>query len=356
MNPTESIEHASLYFREGVSDKVYHVTIEEHGAGHVVNFAYGRRGSTLNTGTKTNVPVTLEKARAIMTKLMRSKLAKGYRFAEEDAPAYTPSTSKWEDSGIRCQLLNPVDEDRVGDLLDDHSHCLQEKFDGRRMMIRKSAGVVEAVNRRGLMISMPVVIREVIDSIPHDLVIDGEVVGECYHPFDLLEIDGHDYRQRRYIDRMAALLNTVPSEPGVIEPVDTWILPTDKRRVFDELKQGGREGVVFKEIAAPFSPGRPNSGGAQLKFKFVESASFVVGAANLRRSVRLGLYDGDKVVHAGNVTIPPNQPVPITGSVVDVRYLYAHPQSGKVCQPVFLRIRDDIPPEECGVDQLKYKG
>ena len=53
---TES-EKVKLYHRQGGSDKVYHAAIEPNGAGFVVNFAYARRGGTLQTGTKTNSPV-----------------------------------------------------------------------------------------------------------------------------------------------------------------------------------------------------------------------------------------------------------------------------------------------------------
>ena len=47
----------SLYYREGGSDKVYQAAIEPKEGGYVVNFAYGRRGSTLTSGTKTSAPV-----------------------------------------------------------------------------------------------------------------------------------------------------------------------------------------------------------------------------------------------------------------------------------------------------------
>ncbi|MEI7534065.1 MAG: DNA ligase, partial [Verrucomicrobiae bacterium] len=50
-------ERVALYYREGSSDKVYQAAIEPAGNQFVVNFAYGRRGSTLTTGTKTSVPV-----------------------------------------------------------------------------------------------------------------------------------------------------------------------------------------------------------------------------------------------------------------------------------------------------------
>ena len=94
-----------------------------------------------------------------------------------------------------------------------------------------------------------------------------------------------------------------------------------------------------------------------MKYKFVESASFVVLARNPQRCVTLGLYPagGDTPAPAGNVTIPPNHEVPAPGDVVEIKYLYAFRESGAVYQPVYLGKRDDIPATECGVEQLKYK-
>ena len=57
------LENITLYYREGSSDKVYQAGIERARERFVVNFAYGRRGTTLNAGTKTNVPVEYEQAR-----------------------------------------------------------------------------------------------------------------------------------------------------------------------------------------------------------------------------------------------------------------------------------------------------
>ena len=75
----------------------------------------------------------------------------------------------------------------------------------------------------------------------------------------------------------------------------------------------------------------------QLKYKFVESASFVVTQVHpTKRSVSLGLYAGwARSSRLGNVTIPPNHDIPKAGSVVEVRYLYAFRQSGAVYQPVY---------------------
>ncbi|MEY3898780.1 MAG: hypothetical protein RLZZ214_4302, partial [Verrucomicrobiota bacterium] len=59
---TTTILSASLHFREGNSDKVYHAAVEPKGDGYIVTFAYGRRGNTLNTGIKNDTPVPLETA------------------------------------------------------------------------------------------------------------------------------------------------------------------------------------------------------------------------------------------------------------------------------------------------------
>ncbi|MEN9576913.1 MAG: hypothetical protein RL514_4768, partial [Verrucomicrobiota bacterium] len=58
----EELKTTSLYYRQGSSDKEYHVRLEAKGDGFVVNTAFGRRGSTLSTGTKTSAPVYYDMA------------------------------------------------------------------------------------------------------------------------------------------------------------------------------------------------------------------------------------------------------------------------------------------------------
>jgi bifunctional non-homologous end joining protein LigD len=354
-----TIHSTSLYFREGNSDKEYHIAIEPRGEGYIVTFAYGRRGNTLTTGTKTPDIVTLEQANAIHDKLIREKYAKGYKPDTGSAGSIKPyrqSGNEGQDTGIRCQLLNPIEKDEVPRLLTGRTHCLQEKHDGRRLMVRKQGDVITGINRRGLVVAIPDAIREAFEHIPFDVLIDGEAVGDTLHAFDLLEVKGNDFRQRRYLDRFAALIMTIPPNLPALRWVSTAVDPNDKVEIYEELRATNREGVVFKDVDAPFSPGRPNSGGSHLKYKFVETASFVVISRNsTKRSVALGLYDGDKLVPAGNVTIPPNHAVPAPDEVVECSYLYAYSESGSIYQPVYLGKRCDIPANECGVEQLKYK-
>jgi bifunctional non-homologous end joining protein LigD len=355
---TPTLQSASLYFREGSSDKEYHAAIEPKGEGYLVTFAYGRRGTTLTTGTKTTYPVSLAEATKVFDKLVASKLAKGYQHSSASAgetKLYQQSGDQGRDSGIRCQLLNAVEQADVSLLLLDNRHCLQEKHDGRHLMVRKQGDDITGINRRGLIVAIPDPIREAVEHIPFDVLIDGEAVGDTLHAFDLLEVKGTCLRKRRYIDRFAGLMMVIPPNLPALRWVSTAVDPNDKMEIYEELLSTNREGVVFKDMDAPYSPGRPNSGGPQLKFKFVESASFVVTGQNAKRSVNIGLYDGDKLVPAGNVTIPPNHTIPEVGKVCDVRYLHALKQSGSIYQPVYLGVRSDIPTSECVVEQLKYK-
>ena len=128
-----------------------------------------------------------------------------------------------------------------------------------------------------------------------------------------------------------------------------------KTELWERLREENREGIVFKLLDAPYTPGKPNSGGPQLKFKFVATLSAVVAKVNARRSVAVGLFNGRSLVSCGNVTIPSNHAIPPVGAVVEVRYLYAHRDSLALYQPVYLGPRDDVEPGECLVSQLKFK-
>ena len=354
-NTPAPVTTASLYCREGPSGKEYHAAIEPRGDRFIVTLAHGRTNSILATGTRTPDPVSLEEATRVFDKLVASKLAKGYREGSPGRP-YRPSPCPVHgpDSGIRCQLPNPVDVSAVSRLLTGTSHCLQEKHDGYRLLVRKQGDELTGINRRGFEVAIPEPIRRAVATIPHDVLIDGEAVGETLHAFDLLEVKGHDLRQRRYLDRHSGLLMVIPRNEPALRWVGTAVDPNDKLGIFEQLRQLGCKGVVFKDVNAPFSPGRPALGRAQLEYDFVISASFVAADQIARRGVALGIYDDEILVPAGNVAIPPGHPIPRMGEVVGVRYAYASLESGCIHQPVYVGKRPDIPAGECGIHQLKY--
>ncbi len=346
---------STLYFREGSSDKIYRAAIEDRDGQYVVNFAYGRRGSTLATGTKTTSPVSLDDAQRIYDKLVREKMAKGYVLGADSLP-YTGGTRRVTD--IRPQLLNAVDDPES--LLEDNAYYLQPKLDGKRLLIDKQGFEIIGINRRGIECGIPESIRQAALAIPGNFLIDGEAVGETLHVFDLLEIGislaGSDIREIPYRVRLVKLLNLLASaQQKGIQWVPTLSGETAKRQAFEELREDRAEGVVFKRIDAPYAAGRPNSGGDHLKFKFVETASVIITAINAKRSVAIGVWDAGKMVPAGNVTIPADHRIPEVNEIAEVRYLYAMPGSGSLFQPIYLGVRDDIASGECSRAQLKFR-
>lgn len=347
------MEHITLYYRQGSSDKVYQASIEPKDGKYSVNFAYGRRGSMLTSGSKTPVAVDYDAARAIYEKLVKEKQAKGYTVGKDGTP-YQHSDKI--SSGIQCQLLNPIGDDQIKQLLTDPAFVMQEKWDGRRLLIQKKGNSITGINRLGLTVAIPQPLQDEISQCPLDLMIDGEAIGDMLCAFDALLVGEDEISGCRYLERYLRLMNLLASFQHLhIVLVETHFTTEQKREAFNRLKAEGSEGVVFKQIHAPYTPGRPASGGPQLKYKFCETASFIVGKINAKRSISLTLFDGEKSIGAGNVTIPPNQQIPQSGQVVECRYLYAFKESGSIYQPVFLGVRDDIRAEECITAQLKYK-
>ena len=348
------MDSTTLYFRQGPSDKVYQASIQPKDQGFMVHFAYGRRGSTLTTGSKTQAPVEYQIAKGIYDKLVREKMAKGYT-PGTDAGTTTPPDSPGQHSGIHCQLLNPINEQQLNQLLFNHDYWMQEKLDGRRLLIRKDGDQITGINRLGFPTAVPEAIVRNAAKYPRSFLLDGEAVGDTFHAFDLLTIGPEDMRHLafsvRYL-RMRDMLNAF-DHPQIREV--RVFFPPQSAGWFQQFKNEGKEGVVFKHKDAPYTPGRPNSGGSQLKYKFYETASFIVAKMNDQRSVSVILFEGGKERPAGNVTIPPNHDVPSPGTVVECRYLYAYKESGSIYQPVFLGAREDIRAEECTTAQLKYK-
>jgi bifunctional non-homologous end joining protein LigD len=356
MNMTTQNDRVTLYYRQGSSDKVYQAAIEPKGNGFIVTFAYGRRGGTLNTGTKTDKPVDYAAAKKIYDKLVGEKTAKGYTPGEDGTP-YQQTDRRERSTGVVPQLLNPIDEDRVESLVTDDAWCLQEKYDGRRILVRKTGQDIIGINRLGLIVGLPAVIVAAVQELEvRSCLLDGEAVGNVYHAFDLLEEQGRDRRTSPYSNRLAEVSMLIDDTPeNALLCADTAYGTAQKRNMLDRLRKDGKEGAVFKNGTAPYTPGRPASGGSQLKLKFTATASCIVADRNGRkRSVALELIEGGRRIGVGNVTIPANHEIPGKGSVVEVRYLYAYP-GGSLYQPVYLGPRDDIAMSDCIIGQLKFK-
>ncbi|WP_001015840.1 WGR domain-containing protein [Leptospira interrogans] len=351
-NSTE-LNKISLYYQGDGSDKVYHVNIDPEGDGYVVHFAFGRRGSSLQTGTKTSKPVSYEAAQKIMRQLVNSKMAKGYTEIESGTP-YLHSTKEERVSGVHCQLLNPIDEEELSTYVEDDQYGAQEKLDGNRMMIRKIGDNVEGINRKGLIIAISQILHDHSLSFSEDFILDGEVIGDVFFPFDIFSKDGKDIQHLPYQERYAILESILKDQDEIFHIVKLVKSTKGKKVLLEELREKQKEGIVFKDLNAPYKAGRPSSKGSQIKFKFYETATVSVETVNLKRSVSMRLYNGNEWVSVGNVTIPVNFAIPKENDIIEVRYLYAY-KGGSLYQPTYLGARTDADENDCDLKQLKYK-
>lgn len=337
----------TLYFKEGTSDKVYQVSVDPTAGGYDVNFAYGRRGSTMNTGKKNTSPLPQGEAQKIADKLVKEKMAKGYT-PGPDGAVYKKSSNEDRYTGIVPMLLNPISEDELEQYIRDDTWVLQQKYDGRRMMIRKQGDVVDAINRKGLTIGAPQAFLDEAKQISGDFVLDGEAVGEIYYAFDIVH---HGLTLYNRLSKLKELVPTNPWPGSCILYAPWYTTFATKDHYVKRMRDEGREGVVFKDLGAFYSPGRPASGGPAVKCKFYATANVRVTGINVQRSVEIALLDGTP---CGNVTVPVNRTIPHLNDIIEVRYLYAMPGSNALYQPVYSMLRDDIAVAD-GLAQLKYK-
>lgn len=361
------IKSVHLEYKGGRSDKVYNIWIEKVGGNTWVKFSHARSGATLIPEIKVG-PTDEANAEKVFTALLKEKtnpsrdtpysIVAGASLSASTGPVTIGPTGSTDVAAVmnRAQLLNPIIEKDVEIMFKRDGYVLQEKHDGVRMMLAKRKGAIAAINKRGLKISPPENYCSALQKhfADYDFIIDGEACGPVFWAFDILKLEDTDCEAMPYEERlvMLGMLLRSGSDHEVIRMVLTAEGARAKQALFEAIKKANGEGVVFKEKLAPYTAGRPNSGGPQLKYKFVESCTCRVVKVNDKRSVMLGVADISGFVTIGNVTIPANHEIPKSGDFVEIQYLYAY-KGGSLYQPVYKGKRDDADIDN--ISTLKYK-
>lgn len=353
----------SLRYTQGSSDKVYNVALLPEGDGYLVNFAYGRRGKPLKTGTKTAKPLPYDQAKYAYDKLVNEKMAKGYTEDGSGKP-FEGSQVAPDRTGWLPQLLNPVEEDKVLEAIEGwQTVWMQIKHDGeRRGIIYRNAEVI-ASNRRGLRITLDPDIQKAVETLwenlPFEGVLDTEDMGDRLVIFDAI-VDGFEDVNFNCRAENLDYIHYHIQDLGLQRwlEVDIPLAMTNRMyliRYIQHAREHNEEGIVLRQGESEYTPGRPNSGGPCLKLKFYASATCVVsGLHPTKRSVELTVMDEDRPVNVGNCTIPPNYDIPNLGDLVEIKYLYAY-RGGSLYQPQYKGVRTDVTVDACTFDQLKFK-
>lgn len=317
---TES-KRITAFCKEGGSDKEYSLWLEGDGNAFVVNFQYGRRGGTQTPGTKTKAPVTLAEAEKIYDKILKEKLGKGYTVGQNSA-AYTQVVGA-VDSGLRPMLLTPDREESIEEYLADSAWAAQEKMNGIRLILKAADGKVTGVNRKGLERAIP---QELSDALADgEVELDGELIGSKFYAFDVLSYGTLDLRTDALFSRLDTLgkvIVRINSPLVVLVPTSTG--EASKRGLLRHLRDGNKEGIVFKKMGGEYEAGRRENlkKALAVKVKFYrECDATITGWNKDKASVAIEAADGTPI---GNVTIPDKYADQIrTGRVLRVRYLFA---------------------------------
>lgn len=365
------IQSTQLFFQEGTSDKLYHATIVEDGGAYTVQVQWGRRGAKLNEGHKA-LRVSRAEAEKTFAKLVREKTGKGYQPVTEDVKPAEVAPPEGEGSGSKvtgkrakvgrpAQLLNPIEEDALEAYLTNDAIVAQQKLDGQRVLVTVGDPPV-ATNRDGQATRVASEILEGLASLPTGTVVDGEVVeGDVYWLFDVLQVGARDVTSLGYGDRFALLMDEL--EPGLTEPVRVLTVAEGtkaKRLLLAAMQKAKAEGLVFKQRSAPYTAGRPASGGTQRKYKLVKTADVVL-LSNAGNAYQMAVYDGAALFEVGKVfagtTNASRKELDALLSagkqpVAEVKYLYAT-EDEQLFQPVFVRIRTDKAAKACVRAQLE---
>jgi bifunctional non-homologous end joining protein LigD len=355
------VERTELYSDHNGSDKVYIVTIVEEAADqYVVNYQNGARGSTLAAGTKTKSPVSLDKARSTAASLIKSKVNgdSHYRVmnAESGGDSYVAPVEAKQEAGVNPMLLTVIEESNRFQYLSDPLWIVQEKHDGERCPVIVKNGQVTGANKKGFVRGVPKGLEDVLlrAAGTNSFVLDGELIGDRLYVFDMLELNGQDLRSRPLRSRLSAMATVfgIENEGPFFTVVETP-KHEDKQAFIDAVRARSGEGVVWKDLMAPYEGGRSDR---VIKDKFVDECTVVVVAHNDKRSVTIGAHDENGVLQEMcSQTIPANAPIPAVGSCIEVRYLYAFPNTYALHQGTYKGPRPDQSPADCKLADLKLR-
>jgi ATP-dependent DNA ligase len=240
------------------------------------------------------------------------------------------------------------------------------------MIYLESDGTLTAFSRRNLPIKLPGRVMQDFATF-HDLtssattrwIFDAEIMEESIWIFDMLAFPMEEgiykkpFKQRR--ESLEQVFNVwTLSDPhphiGLTRCAKTT---ADKMDMFAEARRTRAEGVMVKDIAAAYRPGKRTY--EMRKIKFTETCEAIVSEVGREENGRvkssLGLYMMDantkEVRDVGAVTVT-NKVLSRArqGDIVEVGYLYMT-DSFKLYQPTFVKFRDDKKPLDCDVAQCK---
>ncbi len=316
--------------------------------------------------------------------------------------------------------LKPMLAESADEPHSDPQWSYEPKLDGYRVLAALDHGKVRLSSRRGLDLTpfFPEIVTELAAQPAATLLLDGEIVAldadgrpsfnalqnraqlkspaeiaaaqratpAVFVCFDLLHFAGLNLRPAAYADRHRYLGQCLLPDRH-LQLVHS---SSDARELYDAAVAHGYEGIVAKRLDSPYVPGTRSR--AWLKVKAITTREFVVGGYTRGKGARetlgallLGYYDGAQLRYAGHVGSGLNEEVitdlmrrtaalrrkssPFAGKVPLHRpTTWLAPElvaevsfsewtaAGALRAPVFVRLRNDMPPHNIRGPAAAAKG
>lgn len=251
----------------------------------------------------------------------------------------------------RVSILDYIANDR---------YIMEQKLDGHRVLIEVDKSVVTEVYERNGRRSQHFT-HLTSDEWNNNFrsfaskrfILDGELIGDILHVFDLPELEGIISPKSPHQERKTALdkLFEMGNFNEHLQLVETARGRQPKAALMVACHKNGAEGVMIKDSGAPYVSARTKH---MLKIKYTKSGDFVVTRTNIngKTNASLGAYDDeDNLIEVGRCSLIGKENVK-TGDVVEIRYLYAS-ESLRLVQPRMKFKREDKAPKDCLLSQIK---
>lgn len=248
----------------------------------------------------------------------------------------------------------------------DDDFYFQQKVDGVRAQLVLDPGVKpwfrsksggKLVSSTAAKIADPL-LRQLGDGLPvgsTPITVDGEMLDGKWYIFDMTVGDNDT---RPWAERMGVAEDWAAGVRGrggtdIIVALPTARTAEEKRALFEAVRDSGGEGVMIKRRDARYRFGVRTD--EILKAKITSSADTVVMDVNVdgKTNAVLGVYRDGKLERVANVPTQGKGEFKV-GDVVEVEYLYAHPDSKLLTQARIKRKRPDKDPLMVTDSQFRY--
>ena len=241
-----------------------------------------------------------------------------------------PTTSSLPDlPSAKARFIEPMKAKLVEKPPATDDLIYELKFDGIRLIAVNSDRKVSLLsrNQNDLSARFPEIVEAIKNLPARECVIDGEVVALdnegrssfqllqaremegrkspiYFYAFDLLQVDGKSLIGLP-LEARKNVLEKLCADAG--DPIRySGAIGSDPKRLLEEVKRRGLEGIIGKQRNSVYEPGRRS--GAWIKLKCVNEQEFVVGGYTPPQGARkhfgailVGYYDNNKLVFAGKV-------------------------------------------------------